>query len=223
MAKEIQEGLDDIRRRERLWRAQEAKILKVLNMCRVIKRDDNGIFAAALDKVCGLLETRPALQSLLIMQTLKDVITEAELPAICGRAAQCRNNTDWSTAKKDLDFHHVALLTADEDIVRENTDREREALVEITFQEPFASSNDSTLRGAAVKALMDLSLSPVGAQRIRDIFTGAASDESLSGPARAEVRDGLEKIVALQDADIRALADNLAASPVAVRPRFLHP
>lgn len=219
----VRKTAEDINRRENLWRAQEAKILKVLNLCAVIKRDDNHAFAVAMDRVCARLEQNPDMQSLLIRETLKDVITGAGIPAIAGRAAACYAAATWDKCADDEDAHKVVTMTYDHEIVRSQDDSARSAQAEIVFHAPFVSSTDPALRAAAITTLTKYAAHPAGAQSLRDIFSAAAEDESLPEPARQEISAGLENVVRVQEAAITALAADIASHAPAVRPRLIRP
>lgn len=221
--RDVEKNLKKIEEKENLWRAQEAKILKVLNLCAALKSDNLGIFVAAMEKVCARIEQNPDMQSLLIRETLKDVMTKAPMPEIAGRAAFCHATATWTKCANDHDENRVVAMSYDRDIVQAQNNLAKNAQDDISLHAPFLTAANDMQRTAAIIALTKHAVNPAGVQRIRDIFNAARADENLPLSAQLEISTGLQKILQIQEAEISALAADIASNPPAIRPRLIRP
>ena len=216
LADQIADRAERVHRIEDLWRAQEAKVLRVLGLCEIAEDNESGMLAQSLNTVCTLLETEPQLQSPMIMQAIDTIIKDAKIPALRERAAQCRLRTDWSVTEDDIkNYCHRA--SHDNWVTEDQEKAAHQSRAKITAaQHLLDNSGDGARRQNAVQTLKSFTADPALAQHVREIFAAAAANDA--SPARAEAAAALEEIPALQAQTAKTVAQELQAAPVIPRP-----
>ncbi len=208
LMKQVADLAQRLERRENIWREQEAKVLKVLDLCRIARHDDSGVLSRSLTKVCNLLEIKPDLQSPMIMDALRLVAKESNVAPLRDAAAQSYKRMDWRVAQADRKAGSHRM-THDNWITDDQKKIDASAFSAIEALRPLLASPDEVVRKDAVESLVTFAAEPSLDNRLRRIFTGSALPDSETV---------LQRIDTMQAQEAARLADELASSPVAPRP-----
>ena len=218
----VKEALRDLKAREALWRAQEAKILKILDWCKSAAPEDKSVFAPAMDKTCSLLETSKAYQSPLIMESIADIIRESTVPAIQGRATQCYARTDWNTALDDANSQKVMVMSGDKAVKDAFEEAAKRAVNMATRLEPALSGSNDGARKDTAAALIRTGLeNPTATRLIKCIFAAVAGNDSAPVLAQRNAQAAYEELMNRQGESVTALLRELTSAPAVSRPRLI--
>lgn len=208
LANQIAAKAEIMHRHEDNWRAQEAKVLKVLDLCRAATQDDDGVFSRALSKTCALLETRRQLQSPMIMDAMERTAAKSGIVMLREIAALSYARMDWHVAKEDSK-HYAHRMTHDDWIAEAQEKIDTAALRRIDALRPLLDSADLFARNQAVDAMMSFAADPVPAEKLRAIFTISAAPEA---------QNLLQRMEEIQAKTVEQTAQQLAAGPILPRP-----
>ena len=219
---EVEKCVRDLKARETLWRAQEAKILKILDWCKNAAPEDENAFAAVMDKTCSMLETSKDYQSPLIMEAIKDIIRESNAPAIHGRAAQCHARMDWGTALDDANSQKVMVMSSDKAVKDAFEEVAKRAVDKATVLEPALSGSNDGARKDTAAALVRLGLEhPTAAKLVKCIFAAVAGNDSAPVPVQRDAQAACLQLAARQNENVGALVRALNSAPAVSRPRLI--